>query len=169
MRITMKLLRTSLFAAALLSSVAAVGLAPAFAQTAAAPASPAASEHPAEHMMRGILPGQLVDGRIAFLRAELKITPSQKADWEKVAAAMRQNADALDRAITSARDHPGNANALDRLEMREEFAKLRAANSERLLTAFKPLYAGLSPEQQQMANRLLMMEHHWHHGWHAHA
>ncbi|MGA7261025.1 MAG: hypothetical protein WCB44_26600 [Stellaceae bacterium] len=27
---------------------------------------------------------------------------------------------------------------------------------------FKPLYAGLSPEQQQMANQLVGARHHWH-------
>jgi periplasmic protein CpxP/Spy len=120
-------------------------------------------------MLRGLLPGQLVDGRIAFLKAELKITPGQEADWQKVAAAMRQNAQSLDRAITSARDHYATANALDRLAIREQFAKVHADNSARLLTAFKPFYASLSPAQQQMANRLIMMEHNWHGGRHVRA
>jgi periplasmic protein CpxP/Spy len=162
----MKLLRTPLYAAALLSSVAAVGLAPVLAQAATAPANSTATPGP---VMRGILPGQLVDGRIAFLKAELKITPSQEGQWQKVAAAMRLNADALDRTIAGARDHYRSANAIERLELREQFARVRADNSERLLTAFKPLYASLSSEQQQMANRLLMMEHNWHQGWHGRA
>jgi periplasmic protein CpxP/Spy len=162
----MQRFRTPLFAAALLSSVAAVGLAPAFAQTAAAPANSAATQRPAGRMMRGMTPGQLVDGRIAFLKTELKITPDQEAQWQKVAAAMRQNADALDRAISNARDHHGNRDAVERLEIRGQFARLRADNVARLLTALKPLYASLSAEQQQVANQLMTMEHGWHHGWH---
>jgi periplasmic protein CpxP/Spy len=164
----MNLLRKPLFAAALLSGVAAVGLAPGLAQAQAA-ATPPNSTAGEAATMHHLLPGQLVEGRIAFLKAELKITPSQEADWEKVAAAMRQNADALDRTIGNAREHYRTANALDRLEIREQFAKLRADNTERLLAAFKPLYERLSPEQQQMANQLFMMEHNWHHGWHGRA
>jgi periplasmic protein CpxP/Spy len=162
----MKRFRTPLFAAALLSGVAAVGLAPAFAQTAAASASSAAAQRPVKQMMRGMLPGQLVDGRIAFLKTELKITPDQEAQWQQVAAAMRQNADALDQAITNARGRYGNTNAVERMEIQGQFDKVRADNSARLLAAFKPLYASLSPAQQQMANELMTMEPGRHHGWH---
>jgi periplasmic protein CpxP/Spy len=169
----MKTFRTPLFAAALLTGVTTVGLAPVFAQTAAAPANSAAAEHPAEHpaehTMRGMLPGQLVDGRIAFLKTELKITPGQEAQWQEVAAAMRQNAEALDQAITGARGHQGGMNAVERIEIRGQFAKVQADNDARLLVAFKPLYASLSPEQQQVANALMTMEHDGHHGWHRHA
>ena len=54
-------------------------------------------------------------------------------------------------------DRPGD------VELREQFAKVRADNDARLLGAFKPLYANLSPEQQQMANQLVGAHHHWHH------
>jgi hypothetical protein len=111
-------------------------------------------------------PGQLVDGRIAFLKAELKITPAQEAQWQQFAAAMRQNAQSLDQAIATARQHRGTAsNAVERMEMRAEFAKVRADNAVRLASAFRPVYASLSPEQQQTANALMRHEGH-HHGWH---
>ena len=112
-----------------------------------------------------MMPGQLVDGRIAFLQAELKITPQQEAQWQPVAAAMRQNANALDQVIGSARQQRGAIDAVQRLTMREQFDKVRIENDERLLSAFKPLYASLSPEQQQIANQLLFS----HHGWRHHA
>lgn len=164
--------RRSLFSAALLAGVAGVGLAPAMAETAPAPAnSPAQTE--AHHHGRGWLtPGQLVDGRIAFLKTELKITPAQEAQWQQYASVMRQNAQSLDQAIATARQHRGTAmNAVERLEVRGEFAKVSAENQARLLTALKPLYASLSPDQQQVANALMtrhMGEHHGegHHGWH---
>ena len=107
--------------------------------------------------------GQLIDGRIAFLKAELKITPAQEPQWQQVAAAMRENANVLDRTIATARQDRAEMDAVQRLELREQFAKARADNDARLLAAFKPLYAGLSPEQQQMANRLVAAHHGWHH------
>ena len=158
--------RNPLIAAALFTSAAVLGLAPALAQPAVAPSGSAVSQSQ-EHHHAGprMMPGQLVDGRIAFLQAELKITPQQEAQWQPVAAAMRQNANALDQVIGSARQQRGAMDAVQRLTMREQFDKVRIENDERLLSAFKPLYASLSPEQQQIANQLLFS----HHGWRHHA
>jgi hypothetical protein len=166
----MKMFRTPLLAAALATSVAAVGLTPAFAETAPAPANSAAQSEMHHHGQAWMTPGQLVDGHIAFLKAELKITPAQEAQWQQVANAMRQNAHSLDQAIANARQHRDAAtNAVERMEARGEFAKLRADNSARLLAAFKPLYASLSPDQQQVANALMMSHHGWRHHGHHHA
>jgi acyl-CoA reductase-like NAD-dependent aldehyde dehydrogenase len=110
-----------------------------------------------------MLPGQLVDGRIAFLKAELKITPAQETQWQQVAAAMHENANSLDQAIKAARQDHGSMDAVQRLALREQFAKARAENDGRLLAAFKPLYASLSPEQQQVANQLVAPHHERHH------
>jgi hypothetical protein len=157
-------LRKPFLAAALFTGVAAVGLAPALAQTAAEPANSTAAPSEARHHEMGrMMPGQIVDGRIAFLKAELKITPTQETQWQQVEAAMRENAKALDQTITTARQNRASMDAVQRLELREQFAKVRADNGARLLAAFKPLYAGLSPEQQQMANQLVGARHHWHH------
>ena len=76
---------------------------------------------------------------------------------------MRDNASALDQAISNARAQRGTMDAVQRLTLREQFAKVRAENDARLLTAFKPLYASLSPEQQQIANDLVVPYHDRHH------
>jgi protein CpxP len=155
-------LRTPFLAAALFTGVAAIGSAPALAQTAPPPANSTAA--PSEARNHGMeMPGQFVDGRIAFLKAQLKITPAQEAQWQQVEAAMRENAKTLDQTITTARQNRGNMDAVQRLELRAQFAKVRVDNDARLLAAFKPLYASLSPEQQQMANQLVGTNHHWHH------
>jgi Spy/CpxP family protein refolding chaperone len=157
-------LRTPFLAAALFTSVAAIGLAPALAQTAPAPAnSTAAPSEARHHAMERMMPGQFVDGRIGFLKAQLKITPAQEAQWQQVEAAMRENAKTLDQTIATARQNRGNMDAVQRLELREQFARVRVDNDARLLAAFKPLYASLSPEQQQMANQVVGAHHHWHH------
>jgi Spy/CpxP family protein refolding chaperone len=152
-------------AAALLTGVAAMGLTPAIAETAPAPVStPAQSD--VHHGHARMMPGQLVDGRIAFLKAELKITAAQESQWQQFAAVMRQNAQSLDQVIAGAREHRGAPiNAVDRMEMRAQFSKVRAENEARLLSAFRPLYTSLSPEQQQVANQL-MAHAGWHHGNH---
>ena len=161
--------RMSLMATTLLAGVAGIGLAPAFAETAPAPANATAPSEMHHHAQARMLPGQMVDGRIAFLKAELKITPAQEAQWQQFAAVMQQNAQSLDQTITTAREHRGAAtaaNAVDRMEMRAQFAKVRAENEARLVTAFRPLYASLSPQQQQMANELMSHgggHHRWHH------
>jgi periplasmic protein CpxP/Spy len=158
-------LRTSLLSAALFTGVAALGLTPALAEAAPAPANAAAAGSEAHHHGQAWLtPGQLVDGRIAFLKTELKITPAQEGEWQQYAAVMRQNAQSLDQAIANSRQHQGGAmNAVQRMEIRGQFAKIRAENQARLLTAFRPLYASLSPEQQQVANALMTPHHGWHH------
>jgi len=97
------------------------------------------------------------------MKAELKIAPAQETQWQQVAAAMRDNASALDQAISNARGQRGTMDAVQRLALREQFAKVRAENDARLLTAFKPLYASLSPEQQQVANDLIVPHHDRHH------
>jgi vacuolar-type H+-ATPase subunit H len=137
---------------------------PALAQTTPAPENSGAAQSDARHhAMQRMLPGQLVDGRIAFLKAELKITPAQETQWQQVAAAMRENANSLDQAIKTARQDRGSMDAVQRLGLREQFAKVRAENDTRLLAAFKPLYASLSPEQQQVANQLVAPHHERHH------
>ena len=157
-------LHTPFLAAALFTSVAVVGLMPALAQSTPAPANSGAAQSEARHhATQRMLPGQLVDGRIAFMKAELKITPAQETQWQQVEAAMRENAKNLDQSISTARQNRSGMDAVQRLELREQFAKVRADNDARLLTAFKPLYASLSPEQQQMANQLVGTHHHGHH------
>jgi protein CpxP len=157
-------LRTPFLAAALFTSVAVVGLMPALAQSTPAPTnSGAAQSEVRHHALQRMLPGQLVDGRIAFLKAELKITPAQETQWQHVAGAMHENANSLDQAIKTARQDRGSMDAVQRLALREQFAKVRAENDARLLAAFKPLYASLSPEQQQVANQLVAPHHERHH------
>lgn len=134
--------------------------APAFAQ-AASPASttpaPAAATPPAHEHHRSA--EQFVAGRIAFLKAELKITPQQEAQWSKVAEAMRLNAKAIDAARAQKAEAPQTA--VQALEARSRFAETMAKNTGRMLVAFRPLYQNLSPDQQKMADTILA--EHFHH------
>jgi len=139
-----------------------VAAAPAFAQatpptpTATVPATQAQPGQPHHRSAE-----QFVAGRIAFLKAELKITPEQEPQWSKVAEAMRANAKATDAARAQMPEGPKNA--VQALETRGQKAETVAKNTERLLAAFRPLYQNLSPEQQKMADAILAGHSH-HHG-----
>jgi ferric-dicitrate binding protein FerR (iron transport regulator) len=45
--------------------------------------------------------------------------------------------------------------AIDRVEMQVQALKMRAAGRERILAALKPLYESLTPDQKQIADRLV--------------
>jgi protein CpxP len=157
-------LHSTFLAAALLGGIATAGLPPALAQTAPAPDNAAAAGEARHHPRAGMMPGRFVEGRIAFLKAELKITPAQEAQWRPVEAAMRENAKALAQTVATARQNRDAMNAVQRLELRDQLIKIRAENNSRFLAAFKPLYASLSPEQQKVADQLIATaQHHWRH------
>ena len=106
-------------------------------------------------------PTRHIEGRIAFLKTELKITDAQAPQFERVAQAMRDNAKAMEQAMGQMRgnrDQPSNA--VQRLEMRAQFATLRAQSSQRFLDAFKPLYASLSDDQKKAADEMLARHGH---------
>jgi periplasmic protein CpxP/Spy len=100
------------------------------------------------------------EGHIAYLKAELKITPAQESQWAKVADAIRQNDTERRQVFTQARanrDQPQNA--LQRLEGQARFAALRAQQQDRFLAAFRPLYDSLSDAQKKDADGLLGPHH----------
>lgn len=161
--------RLSLPACALLVGLGGfVAAAPAFAQaTPPAPATPptaaaalAPGAHGPWHEHRPSAE-RFLPGRIAFLKAELKITPQQEPQWNKVAETMQLNAHAIDAARAQFQGEPKDA--MQALEARGRFAETMAKNNDRLLAAFRPLYQTLSPDQKQMADEIMAAHFHHHH------
>jgi len=106
-------------------------------------------------------PGRHIEGRIAYLKTEFKITDAQGLLFEKVANVMRENAKAMGDAAQSLRGDPNQPRtAIARLEARAKFAQLRADSETKMLAAFRPLYQAMSPDQQKAADE--MFEHHGH-------
>ena len=104
-----------------------------------------------------------IEGRIAFLKAELKISDAQSAQFNKVADVMRANAQDADTAIKSMRgDRDQKKSAVERLEMKSKFTAMRAEHEQRFLAAFKPLYDSLTPDQKQAADEMVAPHHHHH-------
>jgi protein CpxP len=106
-----------------------------------------------------------IEGRIAYLKAEFKITPAQEAQFEKVAQTMRQNADERRQAFGQPRvDQSPPPSALQRLETQARFSALRAQHADRFLAAFRPLYDSFSPEQKKAADEVMAPHFRGHRG-----
>ncbi len=115
----------------------------------------AASDEHKQHR-HDIVQGPHVEGHIAFMHAELGITPEQETLWAHVAAAMRQDVKNLEDAEARTSEESNSGGAVSYLENRAMFAKLRAQGEDRFLKAFRPLYDNLSDEQKAKADELLM-------------
>ena len=97
-----------------------------------------------------------VEGRLAFLKTELKITDAQLPLWNALADAMRANAKSMGDMAGGMMGGSQTAALPDKLAMRE---KMRTAHLEalrRFKAAVDPLYAALSDEQKKTADELLI-------------
>jgi LTXXQ motif family protein len=90
-----------------------------------------------------------IEGRIAFLRAELNITPEQEALWKDYADAMRNNAKTMSGRCTALMGDSGASQKSlpDRLDAQEQFVSARLDSLRATNKALKPLYQALSDEQ----------------------
>ena len=104
--------------------------------------------------------GDHMEGHIAFLKAELQITPAQEALWDKVATAMRADVKDFEhlRPQTLA-TVPTPPTALRHLEERAAYTALQAKCEQRFLVAFRPLYEQFSGAQKRAADDLLGQWH----------
>ena len=108
-------------------------------------------------------PGRHIEGRIAYLKTELKITDAQQPQFDALANVMRDNAKAMHDAFQTLRgDRSQPQTALSRMEARAKFAQLRADGDAKMLAAFRPLYQAMSPEQQKAADEMLAHHDHGH-------
>ncbi len=129
----------------------------------------AAMDHHAHPDRGAFQPGRHIEGRIAFLKAELKITDAQGPAFDKFAEALRVTAKEADARMEARRasmpkppadgqaqpDGPKPPTALERIERQADGARFMAASSQRILDSFKPLYASLSDDQKKTADELV--------------
>jgi hypothetical protein len=97
-----------------------------------------------------------VEGRLAFLKTELKITEAQLPLWSAVADAIRANAKGMS-AMSEGMMGSTQATALpDKLALREKTMTAHLEALRKFKAAVDPLYAALSPEQKKTADELLI-------------
>jgi hypothetical protein len=97
-----------------------------------------------------------IDGRLAFLKTELKITDAQLLLWNTFAQAMRDDASTM-----QARPHPmmemnKAATLPDKLAARETILAVRLEAVRKLKAAADPLYAALTADQKKTAEEIML-------------
>jgi hypothetical protein len=107
--------------------------------------------------MMGGMAERHVEGRLAFLKAELKITDAQAAQWAAFADVVRANAKAA--AETRHSTVPGQAvsgTLPERLAQQEKALTANVTGFKKVEDALGKLYAGLSAEQKQRADGIVI-------------
>lgn len=110
--------------------------------------------------MGGMATIDRVEGRIAFLRAELKITDAQAGVWSSFADTLRANAGKLGELRTSMMGKSGDAQQPaptmeNRLDRQEQWLVARLEGTRAMKAAFVKLNEALSDDQKKAANDLL--------------
>ena len=101
------------------------------------------------------MPWEHVEGRIAYLKAELKIDESQTAPWNAFADALRANLMAM-KDMHQGMMQPGKpVTLLQGIEMHEKMMTSRLEMLRKVQAAVTPLYAILSDEQKKIADGLM--------------
>jgi hypothetical protein len=95
-----------------------------------------------------------VEGRIAFLKAELKITPAQEKLWDGYAAALRASAQDMAGMRATMTTMMTTTALPERLDAVESMMSDRLAQLKKIKAAALPLYATLSTEQKATADQL---------------
>jgi hypothetical protein len=101
-----------------------------------------------------------IEGRIAFLRAELKITDAQAGVWNAFAETLRANAKKLGEMRSSMMPQAGVGQQkaptiIERVESQERWMQARLDGTRTMKTALSKLYETLSDDQKKSANELL--------------
>jgi len=98
-----------------------------------------------------------LEGRIAFLKAELHITDAQQPLWNAVAEAIRGNAKSMTDMPHGMGMIGGASGTLpEKLAAHEKMLTAHLDGMRKLRTAFDPLYAALNADQKKMADSLMI-------------
>ena len=96
------------------------------------------------------------EGRLAFLKAELKITPSQESLWNAYANSVRESAKAMyERHKALFEGAQANEPLPQRLDRHEQIMALGLDALRKTDAVLTPLYAALDDHQKQLADRFL--------------
>jgi hypothetical protein len=96
-----------------------------------------------------------IEGRIAFLKAELAITDAQAPQWSAFADALRERAKVMRDSMTNMMQADKPANAADRTDAMVKMMSAHLESMKTFATAEKALYAVLTDAQKETADELL--------------
>lgn len=114
--------------------------------------------------MGGDPPGAMlerIDGRLAFLKAELKITEQQNAAWNEFAGAIHTTADAHNELMRSMHAEFDGGDFLkkplpERLDFQITHLEARLEQAKAIKAAVEKLYATLDDTQKQAADEMVL-------------
>jgi hypothetical protein len=97
------------------------------------------------------------EGRLAFIKTELKITDVQVPQWDAFADAVRANATAMIDMRQSMASQPKPGSTLpERLAMEDKVLSAHFTAFKKIREPLTKLYAVLSPEQKKVANGIVI-------------
>ncbi|MEY9494423.1 hypothetical protein ABIF33_003443 [Bradyrhizobium elkanii] len=105
--------------------------------------------------MTGMATIDRIEGRIAFLRTELKITDAQSPAWNAFADALRANAKSLGEVRSSMMQGGATQHLTDRLTVQEKWLAARLEGTRAIKSALTNLVGTLSDDQKKTADELL--------------
>ena len=97
-----------------------------------------------------------IEGRLASLKTELKITDAQASTWNRFAEAMRAAAGSMNEMYQQMMQSGPAATLPARLERREAMLSGHLGRVKALKEALDPLYASLSDEQKKIADSMMI-------------
>lgn len=97
-----------------------------------------------------------IEGRIAFLKAELKITDAEMPLWNAVADAIRGTAKDMAGMPNCMSIMQSSGTLTEKLAAREKAMTAHLDALRRLKAAVEPLYAALSDDQKKTADQLMI-------------
>ena len=103
-------------------------------------------------MMGGAGMPTFAEGRIAFLKAELAITPAQQIVWDGYAAALKKNLTGMRHDMTTAASGKG---PVARVDAQLAAMEGHVAALKEMKPALAKLYDALSDEQKKKADQIL--------------
>jgi len=103
-----------------------------------------------------MMPGQHIEGRIAFLKTELGITEAQLPQWNAFADAMREGAKSMQAAMTANMGAGMPATAPARSDAMVAMMTARLETTKKVSESGKALYAVLTDAQKKSADDLMM-------------
>jgi periplasmic protein CpxP/Spy len=97
-------------------------------------------------------PAAAAEWRLSGLKSELKITAAQEPAWNAFSDQAKQQAEAMQKFMSTVQGS-AQATAPERMQLRNQIIKQRQEQMEKATTAFKDLYAVLTPEQKSIADQ----------------
>ena len=116
---------------------------------AVAPSSPLAG-----HPVAGKTAQERVEQRIKELYSQLRITATERSQWDQFAQVMRDNARDMDQAWLERIDRSQSMNAVQNMQSYEQIAAQHAQHVQKLVPAFQNLYNAMPDQQKQLADQV---------------